>query len=43
MGRSLLLEFSGALDRVTSRVDRREDIFEHYQDRDVFLAILGDI
>ncbi|HRH77340.1 MAG TPA: hypothetical protein PK129_08330 [Cellvibrionaceae bacterium] len=43
MIRSLRLEFFGALDRVTSRGDRREDIFEYDQDQEVFIAILGDI
>ncbi|HMY40864.1 MAG TPA: transposase, partial [Marinagarivorans sp.] len=36
-------EFAGALYHVTSRGDRREDIFEDDQDREVFLTILGDI
>lgn len=43
MARPLRLEFSGALYHVTSRGDRREDIFEDDQDREVFLTILGDI
>lgn len=43
MARPLRLEFAGALYHVTSRGDRREDNFEDDQDREVFLAILGDI
>lgn len=43
MARPLRLEFAGALYHVTSRGDRREDIFEDDKDRETFLAILGDI
>lgn len=42
MARPLRLEFVGALYHVTSRGDRREDIFEDDNDRETFLAILGD-
>lgn len=43
MARPLRLEFAGALYHVTSRGDRREDIFEDDKDGETFLAILGDI
>lgn len=41
MARPLRLEFSGALYHVTSRGDRREDIFLSDDDRDDWLAVLG--
>lgn len=43
MARPLRLEFAGALYHVTSRGDRRENIFEDDKDRETFLAMLGDI
>lgn len=43
MASPLRLEFAGALYHVTSRGDRREDIFEDDQDREVFLTILEDL
>ena len=42
MARPLRLEFAGALYRLTSRGDQREDIFESDQDKRLFLGILGD-
>ena len=41
MARPLRLEFSGALYHVTSRGDRREDIFLSDDDRSDWLAVLG--
>jgi putative transposase len=41
MGRSLRLEYAGALYHVTSRGDRREDIYDDDIDRAEFLALLG--
>ncbi|MGS2723489.1 REP-associated tyrosine transposase [Porticoccus sp. GXU_MW_L64] len=43
MARPLRLEFAGALYHVTSRGDRREDIYESNEDRALFLEILGDV
>ena len=43
MSRPLRLEFSGALYHVTSRGNRREDIYESNKDREVFLSILDDV
>ena len=43
MSRPLRLEFPNALYHVTSRGDRREDIYEDDEDREVFLDILGDV
>jgi putative transposase len=43
MARPLRLEFAGALYHITSRGDRREDIFEDDKDREAFLTILGDV
>ena len=43
MTRPLRLEFSGALYHITSRGDRREDIFLNDDDRDAWLAILGSV
>ena len=43
MGRPLRLEFSGALYHVTSRGNRREDIYESDDDRVLFLDIFGQI
>lgn len=42
MARPLRLEFAGALYHVTSRGDRRENIFEDDGDRESFLSIFGD-
>jgi len=41
MSRPLRLEFDGALYHVTSRGNRRENIYDN--DRECFLAILGDV
>jgi len=43
MSRPLRLEFAGALYHVTSRGDRREDIYENDCDRKGFLELLGDV
>ncbi|MEP5764848.1 MAG: transposase [Halieaceae bacterium] len=43
MARPLRLEFAGALYHVTSRGDRREDIYEEDADRLAFLAVLDDV
>jgi len=43
MARPLRLEFAGALYHITSRGDRREDIFEDDADRADFLSVLGDV
>jgi REP element-mobilizing transposase RayT len=43
MARPLRLEFAGALYHVTSRGDRREDIYEEETDRLAFLAVLDDV
>ena len=43
MARPLRLEFAGALYHVTSRGDRREDIYETDKDRENYLSILGDV
>jgi putative transposase len=40
MSRPARIEFSNALYHVTARGDRREDIFEDNEDRQVFLQIL---
>ena len=40
---ALRLEFIGALYHVTSRGDRREEIYDTDQDRESFLAILGEV
>ncbi len=42
MARPLRLEFAGALYHVTSRGNRREDIFEDDADREAFLTTLGE-
>ena len=41
MARPLRIEFPGALYHVTSRGDRREDIFVGEEDRDAWLDLLG--
>ena len=43
MSRPLRLEYAGALYHVTSRGDRREDIYDNDADREAFLAILTDV
>jgi REP-associated tyrosine transposase len=43
MARPLRLEFSGALYHVTSRGDRREDIYRNSEDRQLWLGILGRV
>ena len=43
MARPLRLEFAGALYHITSRGDRREDIYEHDTDRADFLSVLGEV
>lgn len=43
MARPLRLEFSGALYHVTSRGDRREDIYEDDKDRQACLSILDSV
>ncbi|MGH8273908.1 MAG: REP-associated tyrosine transposase [Gammaproteobacteria bacterium] len=43
MARPLRLEFAGALYHVTSRGDRRENIYEDDNDRAGFLSVLGEI
>jgi putative transposase len=43
MARPLRLEFAGALYHVTSRGDRREDIYEEDEDRSYFIQLLGDV
>ena len=41
--RSLRLEFSGALYRITSRGDRREDIYDDDADSKAFLSVLDHV
>jgi len=43
MARPLRLEFAGALYHITSRGDRRENIYESDVDRQSFLDVLGDV
>ena len=43
MARPLRLEFAGALYHITSRGDRREDIYEDDADRADFLSVLGEV
>lgn len=43
MARPIRIEFAGALYHVTSRGDRREAIFEDDDDRERFLAVLGEV
>lgn len=43
MARPLRLEYPGALYHVTSRGDGREDIFLDDDDREAFLALLGEV
>ena len=43
MARPLRLEFAGAVYHVTSRGDRREDIFLDDDDRQAWLSVLGQV
>jgi REP element-mobilizing transposase RayT len=43
MARPLRIEFAGALYHITSRGDRREAIFDDDEDRERFLAVLGEV
>jgi len=43
LARPLRLEFAGALYHVTSRGDRREDIYLTDNDRNAYLEILGEV
>lgn len=43
MVRPLRLEFDGALYHVTSRGDRREDIYEDNHDRKIFLLLFAEV
>ena len=43
MARPLRLEFAGALYHVTSRGDRREDIYDNDDDRKAFLSVLKSV
>ena len=43
MSRPIRLEFAGALYHITSRGDRKEDIYESDADRQLFLDTLGDV
>ncbi len=43
MARPVRLEFPGALYHITSRGDRREDIYDNDEDRKIFLALLTDV
>ena len=43
MARPLRLEFAGAVHHVTSRGDRREDIFLDDDDRQAWLSVLGQV
>jgi putative transposase len=43
MSRPLRLEFAGAFYHITSRGNRRENIYETDDDREMFLALLGDV
>ena len=43
MARPLRLEFSGALYHITSRGDRRKDIYRDDQDRQQWLGILSHV
>jgi hypothetical protein len=42
MARPLRIEFAGALYHLTSRGDRREDIYLDDADREIFLEVLGE-
>ncbi|QBQ54057.1 transposase [Nitrosococcus wardiae] len=43
MARPLRIEFSGALYHVTSRGDRKEDIYQDDADRKIYLGVLGEV
>ena len=43
MARPLRLELAGGLYHVTSRGDRREDIYRDDEDREMWLAVLGEV
>ena len=43
MARPLRIEFAGALYHVTSRGDRREDIYLDDVDRTMFLEVLAEV
>ena len=43
MARPIRLEFAGAIYHVTSRGDRREDIYDSDADRERFIKTLGDV
>ena len=43
MARPLRIEFAGALYHVTSRGDRREDIYLDDADRAMLLEVLGEV
>jgi REP element-mobilizing transposase RayT len=43
MSRPLRLEYAGALYHITSRGDRSEDIYDVNEDRERFLALLGEV
>ncbi|MEN8129359.1 MAG: transposase, partial [Pseudomonadota bacterium] len=43
MARPLRLEYAGALYHVTSRGDRREDIYRDDEDREAWLAVLSQV
>ena len=43
MARPLKIEFAGALYHITSRGDRREDIYRDNEDRQQWLEILGQV
>ena len=43
MARSLRIELSGGLCHVTSRGDRREDIFLSNEDREDWLELIGQV
>ena len=43
MSRALRIEYAGALYHVTSRGDRREDIYEDDVDRQAFMELLEDV
>ena len=43
MARPLRLELAGGLYHVTSRGDRREDIYRGDEDRAGWLAVLGEV
>ncbi|MBX3698144.1 MAG: hypothetical protein R3F08_06180 [Dokdonella sp.] len=43
MARPLRVEFAGALYHVTSRGDRREDIYLDDGDREMFLEVLAEV